>query len=221
MVGLPPPLLVPVPDRATVSDGLLALLATVRLPEAAPAAVGLNVTLAVQDAPAAIELPQVLVSANGAVAVTEETAAAAVPVFLIVTACAAVVDPVASLPKDSEVGVAVRVALPPPPEVVPVPVRLTVLVVPPALTVRVPAALPAVAGLNVTLTVQDAPAAIDEPQLLVWAKAPVTAIDETGAAALVGLETVTVCAVLVEPVATEPKLSAVGATLTPELGYGG
>jgi hypothetical protein len=41
------------------------LLDNVTFPEAAPAAVGVNVTLTVQDAPAGIEAPQVLVDANG------------------------------------------------------------------------------------------------------------------------------------------------------------
>jgi hypothetical protein len=196
---------------------LVALLATVRLADAPPAAVGVNVTLAVQEAPAAIEVPQVLVCANGAPVVTEETVAAALPVLVIVTFCAAVVDPTASLPNATEVGDAVSVALPPP-ELVPVPDRLTALVTPPALTVRVPVRLPVAVGANVTLTVQEPPAAIDEPQVLVWLKSPVAAMDETAAAEPVGLETVTVWALLLDPVATEPKFSAVGLTLTPELG---
>ena len=36
----PPPLLVPVPERATVSEALVALLATVSVPDALPVAVG-------------------------------------------------------------------------------------------------------------------------------------------------------------------------------------
>jgi hypothetical protein len=46
----------------------------------------------------------------------------------------------------------------------------------------------------VTLTVQEAPAAIDEPQVLVCAKSPVTVTPETVAAAVPVLVTVTVCA---------------------------
>jgi hypothetical protein len=200
---------------------LVALLATVSFAEAEPAAVGLKVTLTVQDALAAIDVPQVLVSANGAPAETEETVAAALPVLVTVTVCAELVEPTASLPNANEAGDAVSVALPPPPEEVPVPVRLTVPVVPPALTVKVPVRVPVAVGVNVTLTVQDPPAAIDVPHVLVCAKSPLAAIDETGAAEAVGLETVTVCALLVEPVTTEPKFSAVGATVTLEFGYGG
>ena len=118
-----------------------------------------------------------LVCANGAPAVIEDTLAAALPVLASVTVCAAEVEPTCSLPKDREVGDAVRVALPPP-ELVPVPVRLTVLVIPPALTVSVPVRVPVAVGLKVTLTVQDAPAAIDEPQLLVCAKSPLAEIDQ-------------------------------------------
>ena len=64
---------------------LVALLLTVNEPDAEPVAVGVKVTFAVQDAPAAMELPQVFVSANGDPADTELIDAAAVPVFLIVT----------------------------------------------------------------------------------------------------------------------------------------
>ena len=46
-------------------------------------------------------------------------------------------------------------------------------------------------------------------------------MDETGAAALVGLATVTLCAALVEPVTCGLNVSAVGLALTPVTGYGG
>jgi hypothetical protein len=73
----------------------------------------LNVTLAVHEDPAANELPQVLVSVNGPVTETPEMLAAALPVLDTVTDCAAVVDPTASLPKESEAGDALSVAFPP------------------------------------------------------------------------------------------------------------
>jgi hypothetical protein len=91
-------------------------------------------------------------------------------------------------------------------------------VTPPALTVRLPVRAPAAVGENVTLTVHEPFAAIDEPHVLVSAKSPLAEMDETEAAALVGLETVTVCAAVVVPVAAEPKLSALGAAVTPEAG---
>ena len=98
---------------------------------------------------------------------------------------------------------------------------MTVLVTPPALTVRLPVRAPAAVGLKVTLTVHEPLAAIDEPQLLVCAKSPLAAIEDTAAAEPVGLDTVTVCAALVAPVATEPKFSAPGLAVTPVAGYGG
>ncbi len=62
-----------------------------------------------------------LVSPNGEPAVIDDTLAAAVPVLVIVTVCAALVDPTAWLAKDTEVGEADSVAVaggvvPPPPE---------------------------------------------------------------------------------------------------------
>src|SRR5947207_2041518 len=84
-------------------------------------------------------------------------------------------------------------------------------------TVKVPVRAPPAVGVNVTVTVQEPPAAMDA-QLLVWPKSPLVAMDATVAAELVGLATVTVWAALVEPVATEPKLSAVGVAFTPVTG---
>ena len=55
------------------------------------------------------------------------------------------------------------------------------------------------------LTVQDPFAAMEVPQLLVCANGPVTPIDDTDAAVVLGLETVTVCALLVDPTAWFPK----------------
>jgi len=50
----------PVPVRPMVSVGLVALLLTVSEPVRVPVAVGRKVTETVQEAPAAMELPQVL-----------------------------------------------------------------------------------------------------------------------------------------------------------------
>ena len=76
-----------------------------------PVAVGVKVTDAVHVAPAASELPQVLVCAYGAAVEIELIEAAAVPVLEIVTLCAALVVPVFWLPKESELGEAESVAL--------------------------------------------------------------------------------------------------------------
>src|SRR3954447_1862879 len=66
LVGLPAARLVgvvpaPVPDSATVAGLLVALLVIVSEPVRVPDAVGRKLTLTVQEAPAAIEVPQVLV----------------------------------------------------------------------------------------------------------------------------------------------------------------
>ena len=81
----------PVPDSATVVGLFVALLVTVRLPVRVPDAVGVNVTLTVQEPPAAIDVPQLLVCAKSPVAATLETDAAAVPVLVTVTVWAALV----------------------------------------------------------------------------------------------------------------------------------
>src|ERR1700691_3191065 len=155
---------------------------------------------------------QLLVSLNGPLAETADTVAEVVPVLVTVTDCAEVVEPSRVPGKDSPPGVTLSTG----PGAVPVPESAAVSVTPPALTVRLPVWAPAVVGENVTLTVHEPFAAIDEPQLLVSAKPLLAEIDETEAAELVGLETVTACAALVVPVACEPKFSAVGATVTPD-----
>ena len=86
---------VPVPDRPTVNVLFDALDEMVRPPEYACAALGENVTDTEHEAPAARDVPQVLVSANGDAVPTEEIDAVAEPVFEIVTVCAALVEPVA------------------------------------------------------------------------------------------------------------------------------
>ena len=72
---------VPVPDRATVSGLPGALLLTDSVPDADPDAVGVNVTLTAQEAPAASDVPQLLVSPNGPVTPTEAIDTAAEPGF--------------------------------------------------------------------------------------------------------------------------------------------
>lgn len=56
--------------------------------------------------------------------------------------------------------------------------------------------VPDAVGLNVTSTVQEAPAAIDVPQVFVCEKSPVTVMPERDAAAVPVLVTVTVRAPL-------------------------
>jgi hypothetical protein len=66
-------------------------------------------------------------------------------------------------------------------------------------TDRVPLAAPVAVGVNFTLTVQEPLAAMEVPQVLVWLNGPLALTEETEAAVLPGLDTVTVWAVLVDP----------------------
>ena len=82
----------PVPV-SEIACGLVAALSTkVTDPTALPAVVGVKVTLMVQIPPAARDEPQVLVCAKGGVAVIEPRVRAAVPLFVTVTVCAALVE---------------------------------------------------------------------------------------------------------------------------------
>src|SRR5260221_6529155 len=91
----------PVPDSETVAGLPGALLAMLSVPVREPVAVGVKVTLTVQDAPAARVVPQLLVCAKSPVAENEETDAAVPPVLLTVTACEPLVEPTVWLPKDT------------------------------------------------------------------------------------------------------------------------
>ena len=85
----------PVPVRATDAGVLVALPATTSVPIEVVAAVGLNSTETVQDAPAANVVPQVVADLrNGAEAVSEVNVTVTVPVFLTVTVIAAEVEPI-------------------------------------------------------------------------------------------------------------------------------
>lgn len=82
---------VPVPDRATVCGLPVALSVTVIVPGWLPVAVGVNITVMEQLAPAATEVPQVLVWVYGALAAILVMLSAAVPELVSVMACAALV----------------------------------------------------------------------------------------------------------------------------------
>src|ERR1700754_3162053 len=193
---------IPLPLRATV-NGLLP--ARARLPVRVPEAVGRNVTVTVQEAPTARD-PQLLVWLKSPAVVTPETVAAAVPSLVTVTVCDADALPTTVAGKATDDGSEVTRG----PAATPLPDSGTVLVMPAAVTVRFPAREPVAEGVNRTLTVQDAPAASDDPQVFVWLKSPDTATPETGAVPEPELVTVTVCAALVDRVAIVPKPSAVG-----------
>ena len=79
----------------------------VSVPVRLPAAVGANRTATVHDAPAARLLPQVLVWLKSPDVLTVVIGAAAVPVLVTVTFCAALVVPVAWDPNPSALGLTV------------------------------------------------------------------------------------------------------------------
>ena len=74
--------------------------------------------------------------------------------------------------------------------------------------------MPGVVGVKVTLMVQFPPAANEFPHVLVWAKSPLAAIPVIVSAAPPVLESVTVCATLVDPTVWLANVSEVGETLT-------
>ena len=89
---------------------LVALLVMVSVPVRVPDAVGRKLTFTVQDAPAAMDVPQVLDCRKSPETATEDTAAEAVPVLDTVTACDPLVVLSAWVAKVSEDGLALRVA---------------------------------------------------------------------------------------------------------------
>jgi hypothetical protein len=83
---------VPVPLSDTVRGLPLPLSVIVTAPVRAPVAVGVNVTLIEQFAPAATDDPQVFVCANSPEVLTLEIVSAALPLFVSVMLCAELVD---------------------------------------------------------------------------------------------------------------------------------
>src|SRR6266481_61113 len=127
------------------------------LPPRDQTAVGLNVTLIVQDDPAATVVVQLLVCEKSPVAIMLLTVKLAVPVLVSVTGAAALVIPTNT----------------------PVPLIGTLCGLPAALSVilTVDDRLPVLVGLKVTLIVQLAFAARDEGQVLVSEKSAVLLLD--------------------------------------------
>src|SRR5579864_3794733 len=130
-----------------------------------PVTVGLNVTLIVQFAPAATELPQVLVSPYCALAKILVMLSAALPLLFSVTVCAALVVFSVWLANVKLAGDKLTAGVP----AAPVPARDTVCGLPVALSVMVmvPVCVPVAVGVNVTLIVQLPPAAADVPHVFV------------------------------------------------------
>lgn len=143
---------VPVPVRLTVCGLPLALSVMVIEPVRVPVAVGVNVTLIVQGVLAARELGHEL-EAKSPLITMLEMESVAVPVFVSVTVCDALVVFSNWLPKIRPVGDRVTAGLF---GAVPTPVKLTVCGLPPALSVILiePLRVPVAVGVNVTFMVQ-------------------------------------------------------------------
>jgi hypothetical protein len=161
---------VPVPERLTFWGLPVALSVMVSEAARLPLAEGLKVTLIVQVAPAATELPQLLVWAKSLALVPETamlvTLKAALPELVRVIVWAVLVAPTVWLAKVRLVGERLVA------DVVPVPLILTLfrLEEKSSLTVRSAVRVPVAVGWKVALIVQLAPAVTLEPQLLVCAK---------------------------------------------------
>lgn len=156
-----------------------ALSVTVNVPVRDPLATGLKVTVTVQLAPAAREVPQASDCEKSPLVEKPVRVNAAVPVLVRITSCAVLLVPTFWLAKLRLAGDNFAAGA------VPVPVSPTVcslLAVPPLLSVIVsaPLRLPVAAGAKVTLIAQLAPGATEVPQVLVSAKSaalvPFTAI---------------------------------------------
>ena len=184
---------------------------SVKLTEAdrLPLAVGSNVTLIVQLAPAPTELPQVLVCAKSPglapVSAMPERFKAALPPLVRVAVTIPLLVLTDWLPNERLAGERLTAAA------VPVPERLTVWGLPAELSATLSNAvrLPLAAGVKVMLNVQVDPAGSELPQLLVWAKspglAPVIVTLEMLRAPVPALSKVAVPAPLVVPTGRLPR----------------
>ena len=110
----------PVPVRLTVWVGGLALSVMVRAPVLVPLAVGLKVTLIVQEALAARVERQLLLCEKSPLTVMREILRVALPVFLSVMPWALLLEPTVTVRKVSEAGERLTTGA-----TTPVPVRLT------------------------------------------------------------------------------------------------
>jgi hypothetical protein len=166
-----------VPVKLAVCGLLLALSVTVRVAVRVPEATGEKVTLILQLVPAASEVPQLSFSVNSPLgAILMPLIERAVGLLLIsLRRCRALLVPIvwtgnvsvtgpSVIPNELESAAVGAAALP-----IPVPLKLAVCGLLPALSVTISVAMgvPATAGLKVTLIVQLALAARESPQSLV------------------------------------------------------
>jgi hypothetical protein len=176
-----------------------------------PYAVGLNVTVMVQVAPAARLVPHVvfLVNEGSPAMATEPRPTAAPPVFETVTLLLGL-SPI--VPENVSVEVD-RLNAPGELLTLLVPLRETFCAPLERLIVSVPVRVPAAVGENVTVIVQLFPAAIDDVQVVVAAKSPLVVTPLFVTAAVPLFLTVTVMPALVVPVACCGNVRLVGETV--------
>jgi len=200
----------PTPESRTVCGLPGALSVTASEPLLLPEAVGVNVTLILQLAPAATLAPQLFIWAKAPVSVIPVIARGAVPVLVRVTACAALVVPAAWLAKLTVVGKSVTAGANP------TPASRMDWGLSKALSVRVtePLRLPTAVGANVTLRVQLASPATLAPQVVATAKSPVTVVFVMVRGAPPLFVKATVKGALLAPTGTPGNVRLVGARVT-------
>jgi hypothetical protein len=206
-----------VPVRATVWALELALSEIDSDPVSIPLAVGAKKTSTLQLAPEASDEPQLLPCEKLALATILLKVTAVEPVLVSVTVCAALVVPTVWLAKvklvverltetdgGGELGV------------LPEPVSATVWALELALSEidREPVSVPVVVGEKATEIVQPAPAASDEPQLLLCEKLELAVMALKVTAVEPVLVSVTVCAALEVPTVWLAKVKLVVERLT-------
>jgi len=200
----------------------LASSVTLKVPVRLPVAVGLNVTMIVQVIPAGTEAPHVFVWLKSPVIEIEEMFSARLPAFFRVTDIAAL-DVVTSWPGKVRL-VGVRTAT----EAVFVPVPVSVadcgLLGSESVKTSCADSADATEGVNVTLTIHDAPAARLAPQLppATIAKSVAAAGGFVATTAMLAIEIavellfvkVIVCGLVVAPTSCVPKSTLAGDTAT-------
>ena len=208
---------VPVPVSEIVCGLPLASSVTLRVPVRLPVAVGLNVTAIVQVIPAGTEAPHVFVWLKSPLIEIEEMFSARLPAFFRVTDIAAL-DVVTSWPGNVKL-VGVKTAT----EAVFVPVPVSVadcgLLVSTSVKTSCADSADATEGVNVTLTVHDAPAARLAPHMLEeMAKSVAAAGGVVATTAMFVIEravellfvNVMVCGLVVAPTSCVPKSTLAG-----------
>ncbi len=212
----------PVPVSGTLCALPSALSEITMAPDLPPPAAGLKITGMVQFTPAAKVAPQVLVWEKSPTALIVERVSVMLPVLVKVTDCAALVKPDNRAGKLSEAGDKLTHGP------IPVPVRLTICVLPltpPLLSLMVtePVSGPGATGEKVTVTIQVPPAATLLPQLLVSLKFALVAMLVMLSAAAPVLLKLTCCDTLCVPrfwlpnARLDGETPASGATPVPDI----